>query len=309
MYIESASTGMEVHVGNLYASTGTATVFGVLAATVTPNGGSYAVNGYAEGSSVVGGRFNADSIGASAGDAWGVRATAHSQGPGARSYGIRASATTTSGSSYGVHATGSTYGVYCDGNLTTTGTKNFTHPHPTDASKEVRFVCLEGGESGCYFRGKGVLINGVALVPMPPEWVMVAGRDASNITVHLTAIQSFARLAAWEIGKDSIEVRGTEDCEFAYLVVGVRRAFESHKAIAQNEAFRPEVAGIPFGAHYPKAYRDMLVANGILNQDYTPNLVTASRNGWVLREPTPDEVARALESERAWLNQQANGGK
>jgi len=29
-----------------------------------------------------------------------------------------------------------------------TGTKNFIEPHPTDASKKIRYVSLEGPEAG-----------------------------------------------------------------------------------------------------------------------------------------------------------------
>lgn len=38
---------------------------------------------------------------------------------------------------------------------------------------------------------------------------------------------------------------------------------------------------------YPTAYRDILVANGILNGDDTPNAATVLAQGWHLAEATP----------------------
>ena len=55
--------------------------------------------------------------------------------------------------------------------------------------------------------------------------------------------------------------------------------------------------GKPFGTQYPKELRDILVRNGILNPDYTPNEATAQKLGWKLKEK--DEV---LVEERWWLS-------
>jgi hypothetical protein len=41
---------------------------------------------------------------------------------------------------------------------------------------------------------------------------------------------------------------------------------------------------VPFGGQWPKELRDVLVRNGILNPDYTPNEATAARLGWTLLE-------------------------
>ena len=40
------------------------------------------------------------------------------------------------------------------------GVKNLVEPPPTDPSKELRFVCLEGNEAGTYFRGQAQWIDG-----------------------------------------------------------------------------------------------------------------------------------------------------
>ncbi|MCB9920198.1 MAG: collagen-like protein [Planctomycetes bacterium] len=174
------------------------------------------------------------------------------------------------------------YGVFADGNLGATGTKSFVQPHPHDASKAIRFVCLEGNENGTYFRGTARLVNGLAEIAIPEEWQLASADE--RITVGLTPIRSFARLAVWERSRARIVVRGSEDCRFDYLVHGVRRGFEEHRAIVENTDLRPRVRGVPWAGHLPERVRAMLVANGILNADFTPNEETARRLGWTLRD-------------------------
>lgn len=188
----------------------------------------------------------------------------------------------------------SNYGVLSLGRLGTPGQKNFLQPHPADPSKVIRFVCLEGNESGTYFRGKASLIGGVVELPIPEEWRLVT--ESEGITVQLTSIQSFSRLAAWEVSRERIVVRGTEDCEFAYQVNGVRRGFAKYEPYASsNGIFQPEVLGLPFGTQYPEQLRHILVQNGTLQGDFTPNPQTAARLGWKLRVPTLEEVQAASE--------------
>jgi hypothetical protein len=54
--------------------------------------------------------------------------------------------------------------------MTVGGTKSFVQPHPTDASKQILFYCLEGNENGTYFRGTTRLVGGRAEIPIPEEW-------------------------------------------------------------------------------------------------------------------------------------------
>ncbi|MFQ5504089.1 MAG: hypothetical protein ACE5F1_04725 [Planctomycetota bacterium] len=116
-----------------------------------------------------------------------------------------------------------------------------------------------------------------------------------GITVNVTPIRSLSHLSVWEIGRDRILVRGTDDCEFSYMVNGVRRGFTKYEPYLPNDFFKPEVMEIPFGTQYPKEYRDILVKNGILNPDYTPNKATAKKLGWKLRKPTADEIKRQMQ--------------
>jgi hypothetical protein len=201
----------------------------------------------------------------------------------------------------GIHATavgGSSayWAVYAAGDLAASGTKYFIHPHPTDPSRIIKFVCLEGNENGTYFRGKTRLVNRRAEIDIPVEWQEVTAAD--SITVQVTAIRSLTRIAVMEQTRERIVVIGDADCEFNYVVNGVRRGFTEYEPYAKNnDAFRPTVRGVPFGTQYPKELRDILVANGILQADYTPNEATAAWLGWNLIDAADVRI-----EERHWLS-------
>jgi len=186
------------------------------------------------------------------------------------------------------------YAVYASGDFGGSGAKYFIQPHPTDPALSVQFICLEGNESGTYFRGKGKLVNRRAEIPIPEEWKLVT--EAEGITVQVTPIGTLAVLAAIEVGREKIVIEGSKDCEFAYFVNGVRRGFARYEPYVPNTAFRPDVKGAPFGTQYPEALRDILVENGLLNPDYTPNEATAKRLGWELLDQGEVPV-----NERWWV--------
>jgi len=230
----------------------------------------------------------------------GVSATANgSRGRGVygRVVGSPPSKTTQCTGVYGYTTSGNGYAMYSSGDFAASGAKAFLQPHPEDASRSIQFICLEGNENGTYFRGQARLVNGRAEIPIPEEWRLVS--EADGITVQLTAVGSLtARVVVMEQGRDRIVVQGTEDCAFNYFVNGVRRGFDRYEPYIPNSAFRPVVRGVPFGTQYPKALRDILVRNGVLNPDYTPNESTAARLGWTLEDP--DEVPPAG---RWWLGE------
>jgi len=64
--------------------------------------------------------------------------------------------------------------------------------------------------------------------------------------------------------------------------------------VRENQSFVPELLGQAYGKQYPDALRDILVENGTLRPDYTPNEATANRLGWTLREEPAPSVARPL---------------
>jgi hypothetical protein len=223
------------------------------------------------------------------GSAYGLRGLAHTDSAVADSFGVYGQATgavPTTGKRYGVFGKASpganSWAVFADGDSGGTGLKHFVQPHPSDPSRVVQFVCLEGNESGTYFRGTGRVVNGRAEIAIPEEWRLVTAE--SGITVQLTPIASFARLSVFEKSRDRIVVGGTDDCEFDYLVNGVRRGYTEYEPFADNAYFRPTVRGIAYGGQYPAALREILVENGILNADFTPNEQTAARLGWTLTD-------------------------
>ncbi|MCE9595618.1 MAG: VCBS repeat-containing protein [Planctomycetes bacterium] len=195
---------------------------------------------------------------------------------------------------YGVYGTplypSNTWAIYADGDFGSSGNKYFVQPHPTDAAKEIRFVCLEGNESGTYFRGSAKLVAGRCAIEVPEEFRLASASE--HLTVQATA--NGARAELWIESKDldRIVVRGTADVEFDYFVNGLRRGFESLECIRDNHDFVPRVRGAPFQHQMPRAARELLVRNGTLNADFTPNEETAERLGWKLVEPENDPLTR-----------------
>ncbi len=199
--------------------------------------------------------------------------------------GVRGESLSTTGTTYGVQGrvhSPNGWGVISYGSSGATGQKNFIQPHPTDPSREIHFFSLEGNESGTYFRGSDVLSEGSLVIEVPQEF-----RDVSSpegLTVQLTAVGAPAVLWVESKSIDAIVIRGNADVGVDYQVNGVRRGFEEVEIYAENHNFVPEVRGVPFGTQYPDSYRAILVENGILNPDFTPNEQTAAANGWELRD-------------------------
>jgi hypothetical protein len=183
------------------------------------------------------------------------------------------------------------YGVYANGNFGGSGAKYFVQPHPSDPGKEIRFVCLEGNESGTYFRGSARLRGGRAVIDVPEEFRLVS--ESTGITVQVTPIGQAVPLAVESYDLERIAVVGSPDVEFHYFVNGVRRGFGDLECVRENYAYVPEERGVPYGTQYPPALRAILVENGILNADFTPNEATAARLGWRLTDPAPSHPSSA----------------
>jgi hypothetical protein len=171
------------------------------------------------------------------------------------------------------------YGVFAQGGFGGTGAKYFVEPHPTDPTKEIRYVCLEGRESGTYFRGSGRIVGGFATIDVPEDFRAVT--SDKGLTVQLTPSGDFASLVVKSLGLDRIVVQSNRDVEFFYMVNGVRKAFADHQPVVANVDFVPRspsdgrlTAGLP-----AESVR-RLKASGILNPDGSINLETAHRLGW-----------------------------
>jgi hypothetical protein len=95
-----------------------------------------------------------------------------------------------------------------------------------------------------------------------------------------------------------IVVRGDGDVDFDYFVNGIRRGFADYDAIQENRILGPMVRGEPHGTQFPEDFRKILVENGTLNPDFTPNEVTARKLGWELLNPEEDSQHRRTSREK-----------
>jgi hypothetical protein len=170
------------------------------------------------------------------------------------------------------------YGVYSVGNTGATGTKNFIEPHPTDATKEIRYVSLEGPEAGTYFRGTARTVKGFATIEVPESFRMVTAEE--GLTAVVTATGQLAQIAVISKSLDKIVIQSSHDVAFDYVVNGVRRAFQNWEAVSSNEDFIPDGPNDKRFFAYPVESQRRLVATGIYLADGTVNLDKAREMGW-----------------------------
>jgi hypothetical protein len=172
------------------------------------------------------------------------------------------------------------WAVYAQGQLGHSGAIASVEPHPTDATKEIRYASVEGREANTLFRGTGHLVGGVATIAIPDDFRMVT--SPNNLTVQLTAIGQMANLYCVTRSLDGISIAGAPDVEFDYQVIGRRAAFADFTPIHDNESFVPRSAihAADMAVALPAESLRRLVANGTLNADHTVNVQTAQRLGW-----------------------------
>jgi hypothetical protein len=184
------------------------------------------------------------------------------------------------GTSFGTDPDGGgpPWGVHAVGNIGATGTKAFLEPHPTDPTKVIQFIALEGPEAGTYFRGRGRFQRGLARIPVPEEFRMVT--DAEGLTVQVTPIGGMASFGVVRMDLNEIVVQGSRDLEFSYLVQGVRASFKGEPTILRDGTFLPRSPEDRMPAGLAERQKRLLVANGTYNEDGTVNMETARRRGW-----------------------------
>jgi len=171
-----------------------------------------------------------------------------------------------------------TYGVFSTGDTGATGTKNFVDPHPTDASRVIKYVSIEGREPATFFRGKAKFVNGHATIEVPEDFRMVTESD--TLTVHLTTMGGFANTTVMNVSLEQIEVAATRDVDFSYWVVGVRKGYREYEPIVEGREFMPESGNSRLPVWLNEAQKRSLIQNGTYNEDGTVNLGTAVRLGW-----------------------------
>ncbi len=200
--------------------------------------------------------------------------------------GSRVNATTGIVLSTGVLGYTGTIGVYSAGDISAAGTKSFVEPHPTDASRQIAFVALEGPEAGTYFRGRGRFEGKSAVIPVPEAFRLVT--EEEGLTVQITPIGAVASVGVMSVDLQQIVVGSTRDVEFSYIVHGVRRSYAQYEPIQKNTIFVPtgfDAKMDPYPAHIQRRLVDL----GIYNADGSVNLETAERMGWA--ETWRDEAA------------------
>ncbi len=171
------------------------------------------------------------------------------------------------------------YGVYSFGDFGGTGAKFFIEAHPTDPSKVIRYVALEGPEAGTYFRGRARFSHGLARIEVPESFRLVT--DEEGLTVQITPIGEMASYAVQQVGLNEIIVEGSKDVEFFYTVNGVRQTFKDLEVISQSGEYMPRSADARMPEGFSAEQKRRLIANGTYNPDGTVNMDTAERVGWM----------------------------
>jgi hypothetical protein len=133
-----------------------------------------------------------------------------------------------------LHVTGN---LTLNGNLNGVPPKAFIHPHPTDASKVIRYVAIESSEALTLARGVAKTVNGEAIIELPEHFSMVTCKG-EPITVIATPKGAPVLLYTKQESRDRIVVAMKEsdfvefkDVEFSYQVTGVRDGFEKMETI------------------------------------------------------------------------------
>jgi hypothetical protein len=125
--------------------------------------------------------------------------------------------------------------IWANRDIKCAGTKYFVQPHPTDPTKEITYICLEGPEAGTYARGSAELVNGQAEITLPDHFGMVT--CTNGLTVQLTPRGAWLQLYATAVGVNGITVQETEgrSGKFDYLVQGVRLGYENTPVIRDRQ--------------------------------------------------------------------------
>jgi hypothetical protein len=176
-----------------------------------------------------------------AGDPWDLKPTLWNDGGASSSFGIKDVATNvlavaiTEDGQVGIGTPTPAAKLHVVGNLLVTGSKKFVQAHPTDPTKEIVYVSLEGPEAGTYIRGTAQLVNGEAVINLPEHFSLVTSDE--GLTVQLTPAGEWLQLYVVEKGTQRIIIHEANDKngQFDYLVQGVRKGYENHQVIGDKE--------------------------------------------------------------------------
>ncbi len=170
------------------------------------------------------------------------------------------------------------FGVLAGGNLGATGTKSFVDPSPSDPSKQIAYVALEGPEAGTYFRGTGHFVNGVATIDVPQTFRDVT--DPNGLSIQVTPIGDYANVAVRSIDLNHIALKATADVDFYYTVNGVRLGYAGYNPLQPDTVFVPRSATDTLPDYLNAVQKQHLIDTGVYHADGTVNLTTAHAMGW-----------------------------
>jgi hypothetical protein len=280
VWATTAGSGSGVYGQNTATSGVTYGVFGQVNSTSPSNSGRAGVLGVDSGGRVVNPIGPAGVLGESR-DHTGVRGLTHS-GSGVYGAVLNDTGTNIVTGYLGLSNLGNPYGVFSAGNAHVQGTltasmKPFVQPHPTDPTKEIRYISLEGPHSEVYFRGTAQIEQGVTRISIPDYFRMVAAPGSYSTLV--TPVGRMATVAVLSEGEEGVVVEASRNVRIHYVVYAEREAAPQASPIVENVHFRP-APDRDLLAHQPDGYRALLVRNGTLNADGTVNMETARRLGW-----------------------------
>ena len=165
-------------------------------------------------------------------------------------------------------------------------------------------MSLEGGENGVYVRGTGRLQKGSAEIQLPEHFRLVAAEE--GLTAQITPRDGKAKgyLYAEEVTPNHIIVvdsgGGESNARFDYLVMGVRKGFENHEVIQENQHMKPDSSMSQeeyenwMALPQNKGVQRLLIENGTLTPDGKINQGTANRLGWKLGPKTHAEWEKMM---------------
>jgi hypothetical protein len=110
---------------------------------------------------------------------------------------------------------GTTGAPTSSGNLS----KTFVIDHPVKNENYLVHACLEGPESGVYYRGEGKISFGESTIIKLPDY---ADALATDFTVQVTPIGKPRVLGVSRVRNGQFEVYCKEHCEFFWTVLGKR---------------------------------------------------------------------------------------
>ena len=117
-----------------------------------------------------------------------------------------------------------------------TGAVSFVQNHPFDPGSVIVYAAPEGDEVATYTRGAARLIGGEATVSLGNTFKWVTNPDV-GLTTFLTPVSEWCDLYVAGQATDEIVVRSRDgsDCDFNYMIYGLRIGFEESSIIQEKE--------------------------------------------------------------------------